>query len=349
MDREPSREIPAPEPPTATAEPRTVVADPPVDRPRYEVAPPATVASFGRMTGVDLGFVPVIRTPRAAPSSPHGEAAAYTRNAVVHLPVDTGDLDSADNTALLGHELTHVAQQRALGALADEAGELGERLEAQAVGVERALRGESVTPEELGWPTGTTPTGSLAWSPDAGFTRLTDPYEVSAVEGGDQRRLHAVAGPAGPAQRATLTRGTGPLQEPGPAGQLGDSGLASLGSPSATGPATGVLALLANGEPEPESPSQPLVFPEDAADSEGRAASGPEQPQRTITAEDVSDEVLDRLAARLRVQQPRTRINPRDPELLDALALGLYGRLRTRLRGELLADRERAGLLTEFH
>ena len=31
----------------------------------FEPAPPATVASFARLTGVDLEFVPVVRTPAA--------------------------------------------------------------------------------------------------------------------------------------------------------------------------------------------------------------------------------------------------------------------------------------------
>jgi hypothetical protein len=34
---------------------------------------------------------------------------------------------------------------------------------------------------------------------------------------------------------------------------------------------------------------------------------------------------------------------------LEELATRIYGRLRRRLRAELLIDRERAGLLTDFH
>jgi hypothetical protein len=38
-----------------------------------------------------------------------------------------------------------------------------------------------------------------------------------------------------------------------------------------------------------------------------------------------------------------------DPDIdLDELALRLYARLRSRLRRELLVDRERAGLLTDY-
>jgi hypothetical protein len=39
---------------------------------------------------------------------------------------------------------------------------------------------------------------------------------------------------------------------------------------------------------------------------------------------------------------------PQEPEELDELAGRLYDRLRSRLRQELLLDRERAGLLTDF-
>jgi archaellum biogenesis protein FlaJ (TadC family) len=42
------------------------------------------------------------------------------------------------------------------------------------------------------------------------------------------------------------------------------------------------------------------------------------------------------------------RLDPKDPGLLDELAAGLYKRLRSRLRDELIADRERSGNLTEF-
>jgi hypothetical protein len=64
---------------------------------------------------------------------------------------------------------------------------------------------------------------------------------------------------------------------------------------------------------------------------------------------DLDEETLSGLAARIGARLTVSPLDTRDPELLDQLSTRLYGRLRSRLRRELLDDRERVGLLTEFH
>jgi hypothetical protein len=269
------------------------------------------VASFERMTGVDLGFVPVVRLPTAATEAAVRNAAAFTADGVVHLPVEAGPEDRSDTAALLGHELTHVMQQRALGGAADESGPLGDVLERQAQSVERALRGESVAPDQLAWPAeaGPPPT-PLSWTPDTGFVTAGAPVDVPTAPG--------------PTQRAALA-GT-------PVG-------AEAGTPAAD-PRDGE----AHGEPEPDP--LPLFYPEEPVDDSLRPSGEPREAPAGVA--EIADEVMARFGDRLRVA-PEPPFDPRDPEVLDALAVNLYGRLRGRLRGELIADRERAGLHTEFH
>ncbi len=279
--------------------------------------PPATVASFGRLTGIDLGFVPLVRGPEVAANAAQRNAVAYTEGGAVHLPAAAGPVGPAGTAGpsgsvaserVLAHELTHVMQQRAFGDLAREDGPWGDALEAQAVAVERHVAGETVRAADLEFPAGLEPDPAalVTWSPEAGF------------RGGPTS-----ASPAS-AQHASLV----PSASPEP--------LSALVDPVDPGPATAAL--------EEESPSQPLVYPEDPP-----PAPTPPAAPAPMDHQALSETVAGLVADRLQVDLPAARINPRDPELLDQLARGLYGRLRTQLRAELLADRERVGMLTEFH
>jgi hypothetical protein len=55
------------------------------------------------------------------------------------------------------------------------------------------------------------------------------------------------------------------------------------------------------------------------------------------------------LAGRVRAQLLESAVSPDSPAFLDEVTDDLYHRLRSALRSELIADRERAGVLTEFH
>jgi predicted nucleic acid-binding protein len=74
--------------------------------------------------------------------------------------------------------------------------------------------------------------------------------------------------------------------------------------------------------------------------------SGEAVPDRASVAEVRAG--IAELRARLSELAGRRAPDLDDPVELDELAVRLYGRLRSKLRFELLVDRERAGLLTDF-
>jgi len=269
------------------------------------------------MTGVDLGFVPVVRAPATSASAAELSARAFTHGGVVHLPEEAGPVDRGDTQAVLAHELTHVMQQRALGPRASEGGPLGDLLEAQAQAVERSLRGEAVAPEEWDWPDEVeqdVPAG-LTWTPAAGFQPLAEaaaPFSVEGRHGGDR------------AQRAPFA-----------------------GAPVAPS----LLESSSNGEPaapSAEADVQPLVYPEEPAVEASRQPTE-ERPAPPPAERGLSDDEVARVARLVTASLDEPYVDVRDPDLLDALARGLYERLRVALRRELITDRERAGMLTEFH
>jgi uncharacterized protein DUF4157 len=269
--------------------------------PTWFAEPAATVASFGRMTGVDLGFVPMVRDPAADREADRGDASAFTRHGVIHLPTVVSAVDSPDTEALVAHELTHVLQQRTLGPQPDEDGPLGDALEPQADGVERSVRGEPVDDAERAWPESVAeamPAG-LAWTPQTGFQSLS-----GAPGGGGQRAPRDAATASGASDYAPRV--------------AGDDAIV------------------------------PLAYPD--AD---RVSADPAPAQTSVSRSPdervLSDDEVSRVADRVRSGLVFPELDPKDPDLLDVLAAGLYGRLRTSLRSELIADRERAGVLTEFH
>jgi hypothetical protein len=80
----------------------------------------------------------------------------------------------------------------------------------------------------------------------------------------------------------------------------------------------------------------------------GPGAGRPEGSSRPALDE-IDEATLARLAERIGARLVVSPVDTRSPELLDQLAFRLYGRLRSRMRRELISDRERVGLLTEFH
>jgi hypothetical protein len=108
-----------------------------------------------------------------------------------------------------------------------------------------------------------------------------------------------------------------------------------------------ILAQLASQNEAPPSPPPDLVLPEST--TENPTPDDPaEEPMPEPTEKWVVDQELvesrDRLLA-LCAQRPANLDNVLD---MEELAVKLYHRLRGLLRGELIVDRERAGLLTDF-
>jgi hypothetical protein len=290
--------------------------------------PPAAVASFQRLTGVDLGHVPLARGPEVSRTAAELGARAYSHDGVVHVPPEAGPLDRADNEALLGHELAHVAQQRALGPLAAEAGPHGDELESAARAAERALRGEE-----------------------------TDP---PATDGGALGDILAGLGGPDAGNRLTWTPMTGLVGQPlSPtvafeAPQLPQVMQAPQRAPLADD--NGSSSVVPAAEPTVVSPSVEATEPELAAEEDlvqayladlaaAIEASGEAAEARGL---ELDDATLTTIAGHLMYRFDQRYVVLTDSESLDRLAGRIYERLRSRIRMELLVDRERSGQLTEF-
>jgi hypothetical protein len=293
------------------------------------------------MTGVDLGFVPVVRMPDVGTKAASLDARAYTHAGVVHLPESAGPIDSAANEALIAHELAHVAQQRALGPRAAEDGPLGDALEAQAQAVERAHLGHPVQSWELDWPEGAElPSGGMTWT-------LEDGFQPIGPSGGFPGARYPGSGYPG----SGLPGGHGSGELPGELPGFAESAFDGAARPQRAGeappppipPGLPWFPHLPNDDGSDEG-IQPLQFPQDRDEAEVEESGETGQGQQPL-----SEEEINRVAERVRAGIMTPRLDLEDPEMLDALARGLYGRLRSSLRSELISDRERSGMLTEFH
>lgn len=97
-----------------------------------------------------------------------------------------------------------------------------------------------------------------------------------------------------------------------------------------------------------DSATTPLSYPPEIFNEPGPGQTRDEGGQPFV----LTDELLEVIAARLPSSPGSSGapvLNINDPTVLDALALNLYPHLRAMLRGELIVDRERSGVLTEFH
>lgn len=149
--------------PLLTSPPRAPAEAPAVQRAPVPV-PTDLRSMVEAMTGADLAGVPVHRGPEVSAAATQLSAQAYTASGEVYLPAEHGPLNSGPARGLLAHELTHVAQQRALGsALPPEASLGGVRLESQAARNQEAVSKGGIRP---------TPTSVNAMSDTGGLPLL---------------------------------------------------------------------------------------------------------------------------------------------------------------------------------
>ncbi|GAA2807320.1 hypothetical protein GCM10010452_39960 [Crossiella cryophila] len=123
----------------------------PISRPPVssERVPPGLAARFAAH-GADVSTVTIHRGPEVTAEAAARGTRAFTRDGAVFLPAEAGPLTEPSARGLLGHELTHVVQQRNLGsALPAEDSAPGMALELDAVrGGEWAV-GTAVEPPPL--------------------------------------------------------------------------------------------------------------------------------------------------------------------------------------------------------
>jgi Domain of unknown function (DUF4157) len=327
-------------------------------RVQADVRVPASVSSrVGRIHSVDVSDALVRRGPAVSARAQELGARGFTQGGVVHLPDAAGSLEDRDAAALLAHELTHVAQQRRFGsALPSPESLAGRALEAEAQAVEHWYAdGHTDTPPELG-------TVTESWTaPERLVPALHLPTRAAAT-------AHPArpAGHTAPSQPALqLAPGRWSMSEIGStlsdfassqservseriseawsgaresvaetAAETGShiSDLVSQGRARLSGAIDEISAGIRGGFGDPQSPSQPTA-----------SAEPPPLPEPTppgLTAQ----EVLDLLAE----DPPYRWMDMDSSQDLDELALRLYDRIVTRLRFDVLVQRERSGTLLDF-
>ena len=279
-----------------------------------QFAPPELAETLRRLHGVDVSNVPIRRDAEAAERAHSLGARAFTDGGQVFIPQSEGSLDQPRTRALLAHELTHAAQHRLLGAgLPDESSAAGRALEAAAVATEQWTLGQTLHPAM---------------------------HPVSHPEFAGHMPQ---AGPTAP-QRA--------VRAPSPPSAVLPP--AVLGAPTASATPLTDLPLPRN----PPDPAYGLVPPAAPHVEATRThppiiAAQPDPAGRDLTAlpgatgqaGDGESVVLAGQLARLARQRP---LDLDDTAAVDELADDLYRRFHSRLRRELLVDRERSGALGNF-
>ncbi len=264
-----------------------------------------------RTFGVDVSDVPVHRGPGASVAAHALGAHAFTRDGEVFLPADAGPLDQPVGRGLLAHELTHAAQQRALGsALPGEDSAAGAALEAQAVAAERWARGLDPAPAQGGMAPAPTESGvpaAASWN----APWLADGWPVQA--GGGVQRAKDVAGTPEPPRAPVVAAAPTDVARPGVAAP----GLAATRDSVRQAAPTAAQAVRAT-EAQLPSASDGALSPERFADRDRPGEAGGRRP-----------------------------LDLDDPGDIEELAARVYPTIHGRLRRELLVDRERAGRLRE--
>jgi len=309
----------------------------------------AVAAAVGRLHRADVHDVPVWRGDDAGRLAAAANARGATRGGEVFIPASEGSLESGRAGGLLAHELTHVIQQRRLGtAVPLEHSPAGRRLEAEAVMTERHVRGD------LGAPAPPVAADPPAPAPETPATGQSDDA-AAAIARDIQDELVASGRALRMPDGALVFPGAGahlPEQPRGPV-QPGMP-VQHAGADDAVPPEPAVAPIEPAGTPGPgsapafEQPPSPSPAPVAAAASSAAVAPAPWEVATPAAApEPVPVPYPDwSVAPDAGTATVQTRAVPEVD--LDDLARRVYGRVRTHLRSELLIDRERAGLLTDF-
>jgi len=190
--------------------------------------------------GVDPGARPVIRDVGATEQARMLHARAFVRNAEVYLPEDAGPLDDPEARHLLAHELTHVAQQEALGGqLPSESSIEGRALELAAQQVAAHLAGVPgadlppvalVVPRSV--PAVRRTVEEILTTSDAGDDLVAKGYASRASDGTLVYGPGTWVAAAGEVQRATTNYSWQQEAGGGTSGSFGDRFTANFGATS---------------------------------------------------------------------------------------------------------------------
>ena len=248
--------------PTLAARPVSLLS---AQRSAAEDVPAPVRAAVEAETGADLAGAPVHRGPGSAETARELRARAFTVEGEVHLPSHHGPLGSGQASALLAHELVHVAQQRQLGSSRPSENSLrGQTLERQAQRVEHAVA------QRLPLPSSPRPSRSTAAT--ARSMSFGDPAAAALSTG------LATLDPDGSVVFQT---------PPVPAGEPVPSATASYSGPQRA--------------PEDAAPPAPTA----AGPVAGGAPGGQSNEQLEELAKNLYDKIRERLKAELRLDRER--------------------------------------------
>jgi Domain of unknown function (DUF4157) len=296
--------------------------------------PPDVAAPFQALTGLDVAGIAVHRGPAVSEQARAYQARAFTQSGEIFLPDEAGPLEHSEARALLAHELTHAIQQRVLSpSLPDENSALGQELEADASHAEQWYRSGGIAPLRLAH----LPVAALL----AGHEGLRTAARRSA-EPADGTLWASPDLPSGPAATPGVQRLTGDLAPAWPTAEAGQeteptSGPGGLATVSGSGEANWAPGLTGlSGAADGAAPvSQELAV------LAGGQATGAGAGRKEL------DELAEHCERLIELSGERPA-DLDDPVSLDELASKVYPLLRSMLRGELLVDRERAGLLADI-
>jgi hypothetical protein len=316
-----------------------------------EPAARAVAAAVGRLHRADVSDVRIERGDEAERLTATAKARAVTRDGEVFIPAAQGSLETGRGGGLLAHELTHVIQQRRLGrSVPLEHSPQGRRLEAEASMTEAHVRGDLGAPAP---PPAASQPPAPAPQPQTPSTRDDDDVAVATVRdieddlvaSGRAFRMpdgslvfpgsgsHLREQRSSPAQPQVVMQRA--PDDPAPADAIGPTPPESTRTFAA--PGTTYLPPAQGQNPSPAmplSPSSPSPAPAPSIALEAAIADLTPASSPAAVAASASDGA------------PVTHEAP--PIDLDDLARRVYGQVRIQLRSELLIDRERAGLLTDF-
>ena len=314
--------------------------------PRREAAAHAVAATVGRLHRADVSDVQIRRDREAETLAASEHARAVTRGGEVFIPASEGPLDSGPGSGLLAHELTHVIQQRRLGrSVPLEHSPAGRRLESDAAMTERHVRGDLGAPappptvSETPAPAAASPQPSTRDDGDDAATARDIQDELVASGHAFRMPDGSLVFPGGgghlPEQRAA------PMQT-AVAIQRAPEDQAPAEQPS-TAPVA-PPAFVAGSSPA-RTPAPPLRYAPAPIAPAAEAPAFASQPAPDNTPTPFAFAPANPTPVSVAAAPPQEETPPID---LDDLARRVYGQVRTQLRSELLIDRERAGLLTDF-
>jgi len=168
-----------------------------------------------RFLGEELGDVRVHSEPPAARTAAALKADAFTVAQDIFFGSGRAKLDTPSGMALLGHELTHVRQQRGLGRSAPASHLAAQSEEMEAGGNELALRGvlaggDSLAPGPVSLTLGPSGLPTSEGTMRGAAVRVSPPQSLPAMLSGGPSMMVARA----PADREASTQAPAPEGSP---------------------------------------------------------------------------------------------------------------------------------------